>query len=181
MDEERILKRLTKALARSRSEAVKILLPPEQQATSGATPRTERSPGDRTSGEVSSREVGLAVAQQSRNRQVSELLGRREAPASHTWRGLTAVRPQVALELLKPSKARSMPRPSHHGTRLIKSADNEPSSDIWPPGKRQPKRILNRFRETSCAYCRLGSRNSFTVKTGSESRSDPRAGGAGKP
>ena len=96
VDDKRILKRLTKPLARPLSEAVEIHSPPEQQATAGATPRVARGPGDRTLCGTVSTEVRLASRTPVEKSAGQQVARHREAPASHTWRGLTAVPGQVA-------------------------------------------------------------------------------------
>ena len=96
VDDKRILKRLAKPLARPLSEAVEIHSPPEQQTTSGATPRVVRGPGNRILCGFVSTVVRLArrmLVEKSAGQQVARQRG---APASHTWRGLTAVPGQVA-------------------------------------------------------------------------------------
>jgi len=61
VDSERILERLRKGLAGPLALGVEIHSPPEQQATSGATPRVIARPGDRVSRTGCQLGAGLAV------------------------------------------------------------------------------------------------------------------------
>jgi hypothetical protein len=92
VDEKRILKGLSETPCGLAAEAVEILSPPKRQAASEVTQRRAASAGQPDLVRASGLGGRLSLSRRPlSNRQVRAMVGPREAPASHTCRGLTAV------------------------------------------------------------------------------------------
>jgi hypothetical protein len=167
---KRILKRFPETLAARPAEALQILSPPN-----GGPPRRRlggklRGPGNRDL--CGSSGLGGRLSRSSRppsNRQVSAMVGPREAPASHTCGGLAA----VCAGCPEPARRRES-----FGLVRAESVRSWPNCR-WPQIS-HAKKILKCSAGTACAGVAVGSRNSSTVTT--DSAPEQSADGiAGKP